>query len=95
MYDKSLRPQAANEKKKEYRPAERGTVRTISYATHFGDTKAERSQKMSELHDEYYWQVGIIYGLERGDVWADLPPEERAQRKHRTKKQTMRQHALE
>ena len=81
----------SEEKKKEYRPAERGTVRTISYASHFGDTKAERSQKMSELHDEYYYQVGMIYGLERGDVWADLPPEERAKRRHKTKEEAFRE----
>ena len=81
----------SDEKKNEYRPAERGTVRTISYATHFGDSKAERSQKLSELHDEYFAQVGVKYGLERGDVWANLSPEDRRQRRHKTKEDAFRE----
>lgn len=76
-----------DEKKKDYRPAVRGTVRTISFAEHFGDTRMERSKKMSELHDEYYRQVGSKWGLERGDVWNDLPEEERRKRRRRTKEE--------
>ena len=75
------------EKQQEYRPNERGTFRTISYSTYFGRTLAERSQKLSELHDDYYAQVGCKWGLERGDVWADLPELERRKRRHRTKQQ--------
>lgn len=75
------------EKQQEYRPNERGTVRTISYSTYFGRTLAERSQKLSELHDDYYAQVGCKWGLERGDVWADLPEFERRKRRHRSKQQ--------
>ena len=75
------------EKQQEYRPNERGTIRTISYSTYFGRTLAERSQKLSELHDDYYAQVGCKWGLERGDVWADLPELERRKRRHRTKQQ--------
>ena len=75
------------EKQQEYRPNERGTVRTISYSTYFGRTLSERSQKLSELHDDYYAQVGCKWGLERGDVWADLPEFERRKRRHRTKQQ--------
>ena len=75
------------EKQQKYRPNERGTFRTISYSTYFGRTLAERSQKLSELHDDYYAQVGCKWGLERGDVWADLPELERRKRRHRTKQQ--------
>ncbi len=76
-----------DEKKKDYRPAVRGTVKTISFAEHFGDTRMERSKKMSELHDEYHRQVGSKWGLERGDVWKDLPEEERRKRRRRTKEE--------
>lgn len=77
----------SEEKKKEYRPAVRGTVRTISFAEYFGSTKAERSVKMSELHDKYYEQVGQKWGLERGDRWADLPEDEKRKRRRRTKQE--------
>lgn len=75
------------EKKKEYRPAVRGSVRTISFSEHFGGSKMERSRKMSELHDEYHKEVGAKWGLERGDVWSDLPEEERRKRRRRTKEE--------
>ena len=75
------------EKKRQYRPAVRGMVRTISFATFFGSTKKERSEKMSELHDKYYEHVGSKWGLERGDVWKLLDPEERQKRKRLTKQQ--------
>ena len=77
----------SGEKKKEYRKNERGTVRTISFATYFGSTLEERSKKLSELHDEFYLQVGKKWGFERGDVWALLPEEERRKRGHRTKRE--------
>lgn len=75
----------SDEKKKEYRKNERGTVRTISYATYFGRTLEERSQKLSELHTQYYEKVGKKWGLERGDVIAELPLDEQLKRKHLTK----------
>ena len=75
------------DKKRQYRPAVRGMVRTISFATFFGSTKKERSEKMSELHDKYYEHVGSKWGLERGDVWKLLDPEERQKRKRLTKQQ--------
>ena len=77
----------SEEKKAEYRPNVRGTVRTISYAYHFGGNKPERSAKMSQLHDEFYVNVGRKWGFARGDVWAKLPEEERRKRKRRTKEQ--------
>ncbi len=79
--------QLSDEKKKEYHPNVRGAVRTISYATYFGRTLEERSQKLSQLHTDFYEKVGKKWGLERGDVWALLPEEERRKRGHRTKQQ--------
>lgn len=79
--------QLSDEKKKEYLPNVRGDVRTISYATYFGRTLEERSQKLSQLHTDFYEKVGKKWGLERGDVWALLPEEERRKRGHRTKQQ--------
>ena len=76
-----------DEKKKEYRPNVRGTVRTISYATFFGSKKEERSQKMTELHDKYYQSVGFKWGFGRGDRLLDLPDDERKKRKHKSKEQ--------
>lgn len=75
------------EKKQEYRPNERGTVHTVSFAEYFGSSKSERSEKMSKLHDEYFEQVGDKWGFERGDVWALLSDEEKRRRRHRTKEE--------
>lgn len=74
-------------KKAEYRPNERGTVHTISYAYHFGGNKPERSAKMFQLHNEFHEHVGSKWGFDRGDIWAELPEEERRRRKRRTKQQ--------
>lgn len=73
--------------KKNYRKNERGTVRVLSFATHFGDKSEERSEKMSQLHTELYERVGKKWGLERGDVLAELPEEERRKRKHLSKQE--------
>lgn len=81
----------SEEKKKQWRKNERGTVRTISYATYFGSTLEERSQALSKFHDDYYAQVGKKWGFERGDVWAELPEEERRKRGHRTKEQAYKE----
>lgn len=77
----------SDEKKKEYRPNVRGTVRTISYSTFFGSKKEERSQKMTELHDKYYQSVGVKWGFDRGDRLIDLPDDERKKRKHKSKEE--------
>lgn len=77
----------SDEKKKLYRPAVRGTIRTVSYAEHFGSTRKERRMKMSQLHDEYARVVGAKWGLERGDIWNNLPEEERRKRRRRTKEE--------
>ena len=77
----------SDEKKKAYRPNVRGTIRTVSFAEHFGSKKAERSALMSKLHDDYFEEVGKKWGFERGDVWALLSDEERWRRMHRTKEQ--------
>lgn len=77
----------SDDAKKNYRKNERGTVRTISYAFHFGGDKPERSARMSQLHDEFFENVGRKWGFARGDVWAKLPEEERRKRKRRTKEQ--------
>ncbi|MBQ9677150.1 MAG: plasmid recombination protein [Prevotella sp.] len=77
----------SEDKKAEYRPNERGTVHTISYAYHFGGNKPERSAKMFQLHNEFHEHVGSKWGFDRGDIWAELPEEERRRRKRRTKQQ--------
>ena len=77
----------SDDAKKNYRKNERGTVRTISYAFHFGGDKPERSARMSQLHDDFFENVGRKWGFTRGDVWAKLPEEERRKRKRRTKEQ--------
>lgn len=77
----------SDEKKQEYRKNIRGTVRTISFSTYFGDKLSERSQKLSELHDDFYKEIGAKWGFERGDVWANLSDEERRKRMRRTKQQ--------
>ena len=77
----------SEEKKKEYRPNVRGTVRTISYGTYFGKNLKEREEKLSDLHTQYYNHVGIKWGLKRGDVIAELPEEEQRRRKHMNKEE--------
>ncbi len=78
-----------------YRPAVRKTIHTISYATLFGNSIKERSQKMKELHSEYYRQVGQKWGFERGDHWSDLPENERRMRRHLTKTEALEIRELE
>jgi hypothetical protein len=85
----------SEEKKKEYRKNTRGTVRTISYATYFGSTGRQRSQALSELHTKYHNKVGIIYGLDRGDVIADLPEDERRKRRHKSKREAFEEKVLQ
>lgn len=80
-------------KKTEYRPAERGTLKTISYAFHFGSSVKERSEKMSQLHDEFYEVIGKKWGFSRGEVWAELTEEERRQRKRKTKEEAAKEKA--
>lgn len=81
----------SDEKKKQYRRNERGTVRTISYAAYFGSTTKERSERMEELHTLYYENVGKKWGLERGDSWKELSEEERRQRRRKTKEEAYRE----
>ncbi len=77
----------SSEKMREYQKNERRTIKTVSFAEHFGSTKIERSTMMSKLHDEYFEEVGKKWGFERGDVWASLPDEEKRRRRHRTKEE--------
>lgn len=85
----------SDDKKQEYRKNERGSVRTISFASHFGDKTAERRQKGYELHDEFYLQVGKKWGFDRGDVWAELPDDDRRKRKRLTKQQAFEKQEAE
>ncbi len=87
--------QLTEEQKKEYRPAVRKTIHTISYATLFGNSIRERSQKMKELHSEYYRQVGQKWGFDRGDHWSDLTEDERRMRRHLTKTEALELKELE
>lgn len=85
----------SDDKKQEYRKNERGSVRTISFASHFGDKTAERRQKGYELHDEFYLQVGKKWGFDRGDIWAELPEDDRRKRKRLTKQEAFEKQEAE
>jgi len=80
----------SQKKKKEYRPNVRRTFRAVSYSAHFGDKIEERSDKMSDLHTQFYHKVGKKWGFERGDVWAKLSEEEKLERRRKTKEEAYR-----
>lgn len=64
---------------------ERGTKLAVSYAAIVGKEPEDLSRYLDAMHTDYHLQVGHKYGLERGDFFADLTPEEQAERRHRTK----------
>lgn len=64
---------------------ERGTKLAVSYAAVVGKEPEDLSRYLDAMHTDYHLQVGHKYGLERGDFFADLTPEEQAERRHRTK----------
>lgn len=59
----------------------------VSFSGQWGDNKVARSNYTSNLHTLFYEEVGIKYGLERGDVIASLPQEEQLGRIHKNKQQ--------
>ena len=66
---------------------ERGTKLAVSYAAVVGKEPEDLSRYLDAMHTDYHLQVGYKYGLERGTFFADLTPEEQAERRHRTKKE--------
>lgn len=64
---------------------ERGTKMTVSFAGVVGEGPKEYSAYKTEMHTDYFLQVGHKYGLERGTFFDDLTPEEQAARRHRNK----------
>ncbi len=66
---------------------ERGTKLAVSYASIVGKEPEDLSRYLDAMHTDYHLQVGYKYGLERGTFFADLTPEEQAERRHRTKKE--------
>lgn len=64
---------------------ERGTKMTVSFAGVVGEGPKEYSAYKTEMHTDYFLQVGHKYGLERGTFFEDLTPEEQAARRHRNK----------
>ncbi len=67
---------------------ERGTKMTVSFAGVVGEGPKEYSAYKTQMHTDYFLQVGHKYGLERGTFFDDLSPEEQAKRRgHMTKAQ--------
>ena len=66
---------------------ERGTKLAVSYAAIVGKKPEDLSRYLDAMHTDYHLQVAHKYGLERGDFFADLTPEEQVERRHRTKKE--------
>jgi len=67
---------------------ERGTKMAVSFAGVVGESPKEYSAYKTQMHTDYYLQVGHKYGLERGTFFNDLTPEEQAKRRgHMTKSQ--------
>ena len=66
----------------------RGTKMTVSFAGVVGKNQEEYSAYKTQMHTDYFLQVGHKYGLERGTFFDDLTPEEQAKRiGHMTKAQ--------
>lgn len=66
---------------------QRGSKLAVSYAAVVGKNPEDLSRYLDALHSDYHLQVGRKYGLERGTSFADLTPEEQAERRHRSKKE--------
>ena len=60
-------------------------VERVSYAKVWGETAKDKSKYLSDLHTEYYNEVGCKYGLQRGIPFDELSPEERRGRRHKDK----------
>lgn len=61
------------------------SVERVSYAKVWGETAKDKSKYLSDLHTEYYNEVGYKYGLQRGIPYDELSPEERRGRRHKDK----------
>ena len=61
------------------------SVERVSYAKVWGETAKDKSKYLSDLHTEYYNEVGCKYGLQRGIPYGELSPEERRGRRHKDK----------
>lgn len=66
---------------------ERKTHLAVSFAKVCGENPWKYAKYKEQLHDDLYAEVGIKWGLERGDRLADLPEEERRGRVHKNAKQ--------
>lgn len=81
----AMRKQRGRKSKDKDKPKEE-TLK-VSFSGCWGDNELERSEYTSKLHTVFYEKVGTKYGLERGDVIASLPEEERLERVHKNKRQ--------
>lgn len=67
---------------------ERETKITVSFAGVVGENPKKYSAYQTQMHTDYFLQVGHKYGLERGTFFDDLSPEEQEKRRgHMTKAQ--------
>lgn len=60
-------------------------IECVSYAKVWGETRKEKSEYLTQLHTDYYNEVGYKYGLERGIPYEELSEEEKRERKHKNK----------
>lgn len=65
--------------------AAKGVVERVSYAKVWGERAKDKSQYLSQLHTDYYNNVGHKYGLARGFSYDELSEEEKRGRKHKNK----------
>ena len=65
--------------------AAKGVVERVSYAKVWGERAKDKSQYLSQLHTDYYNEVGHKYGLARGFSYDELSEEEKRGRKHKNK----------
>ena len=65
---------------------ERKERERLSFSGVFGTTKEEYASYKEKMHTDFFLQVGRHFGLQRGDLLRDLPPEQQALRQHREKK---------
>jgi hypothetical protein len=77
----------SDEDKGKYRPVSKTSKQLVSYSGVFGDNYPQRKQYMKDFHTQYHDEVGVHFGLERGDDLDLLDPEERRKRRHMRKEQ--------
>ena len=69
----------------------KSTTIGLSYASYFGKTPGQTSRSYEKWHDMIHEEVTKQWGFDRGEHLRDMTPQERADHRHKSKKQLERE----